>query len=97
MACKRAKAERSAAKDARQLPAAETPVKKRSPGKKKKPINVEYRCKPERRPNYWLWREWSRMGRYRTVEEAETAVENDKHKHPGMFEYRIQGQENSKK
>jgi hypothetical protein len=89
MANPRAKAERSKAKDKRQMPAKDcTP--KRAPGKKDKPVVVEYRHKPGYYASTLPWgvREWTRYGRYRTVDEARTMIENCERKH-GFYEYRI--------
>ena len=82
----RAKAERSKAKDARQLPAPEyTPP---SPAKKDKPFIVQYRFKKGHFMEKFGWCEWSKFGAYRTQEIAETAIKNDKRK-SDYYEYRI--------
>ncbi len=71
------------------MPVEDLPVKARRPGKKKKPVVVEYRWKPDEHPIAEFWRDWMKMGRYRTKEEAETVIKNDRRKHYDRYEYRI--------
>jgi hypothetical protein len=82
----RTKAERSKAKDIRQGVTEQRPLGRKSTVKAHKPIQVE--CK-------WInptWREnkeWRNWKKYRTIEEAETAVVNALRKHPTLYELRI--------
>lgn len=82
-----AKAERSKAKDARQMPAPDS--KPRRKAKKAKPWRVDYKWNIDKRRTFFGWMcEWSKFGSYRTKEEAETAVKNDERKN-GWYDYRI--------
>lgn len=85
----KAKAERSKAKDARQMPAPGI-VPKRKPSKKHNPWRVEYKWSESKRlARMFSWaHEWPTFGKYRTEEEARAAIEKDKRKHD-YYEYRI--------
>ena len=77
------KAERSKAKDQRQMPAPDEPMR-RKPSKKRKPVKVEVRWKV----NHPLFGKWHRHGRYQDVETARHVVAEFERKHPA-FEARI--------
>lgn len=84
-----AKAERSKAKDARQMPAPNARPKHRAK-KKDKPWRVEYKWSESKHlARMFSWaHEWSTFGKYRTEKEARIALENDSRKHD-FYEYRI--------
>jgi len=69
-------------KDQKRLPTPDTVARRK--GKKIKPIVVRYKWTPE----YFNWG-WCVMGRYRTLEEAHTAIDNNERKYPGRMEYCI--------
>lgn len=82
----RAKAERSKAKDARQMPAPEKIRPQKS--KKKKPFVVKYRwINPPFNFDWML--NWSNMGKYRSVADAEKAMATQEKKHPGRYEMKL--------
>lgn len=88
-----AKKRNSKAKDARQMPAPDKVKPKRS--KKKKPLVVEYKWKNP--PFYFGWMsEWSSMGRYQKLEDAEKAMETQEKKHPDRYDMRVRGHHDSK-
>ena len=62
--------------------------------KKPKPVIVEYRISAETLKShggqFWkLYREWSKWHSYRTIEEAQKAIDNDIRKNQGLWEFRI--------
>lgn len=82
----RAKAERSKAKDARQIPVLDKETK-RKPSKKIKPFTVMYKWV---KPTWFKWaHDWRLMGRYRTKEIAEKAISDSERKHPDYYEYQL--------
>lgn len=82
----RAKAERSKAKDRRQIPASDKFVNGRKRGKKAKPVIVEYRC---RNPIFRWGKDWMTFGRYMDRDTAIEVMENQERKDPGMYQMRI--------
>jgi hypothetical protein len=97
MSCPRAKAERSKAKDLRQIPAPDGP----SNGKKKKrrrgPWCVLERVKPDTPRNsifrQLFGRDWTVIKRYADPLIAENYVVNMSSKHRDFFEYKVEYQE----
>ena len=85
-----AKAERSKAKDARQIPVQEK-VPKRKPGKKDKPFAVYFKYTQKRSEGAsFLWfSDWHLFGRYKTKEIAEKVIKDDKRKWPDYYVYEV--------
>ena len=84
----RAKAERSKAKDARQIPLQEKKTK-RSPSKKDKPIIVQFRYLDPSLSIFGWFKDWVQLGKYKDIETANQVIKNDKRKHQNGYEYRI--------
>lgn len=81
-----AKAERSKAKDERQMPAPDAKPKHKA--KKAKPWRVDYRWKDETHGFYAHG--WAKFGCYRTQKEAEKAIRDNARKY-GTYKYRVIG------
>ena len=82
------------AKAARQGIVDQRPV--RPVSKKAKPVVVEYRLSERARKNFAgnFWSElkmgdWHKWHAYRTVEEAQKAIDNDVRKNQGLWEFRL--------
>jgi hypothetical protein len=83
--CNEAKARRAGIVDQRPPP---------NRSKKAKPVVVEYRVSEEtlKRHDGKFWRnfrEWRKWHSYRTIEEAQKAIDNDVRKNHGLWEFRI--------
>jgi hypothetical protein len=82
----RTKAERSAAKDRRQMPASDEP---RIKGKSKRHAPVIVEAKWIHRAFMLMDQEFRKYGSYRTREIAEKVIADQERKHPGLHEFRI--------
>lgn len=90
MANKRAKAERSKAKDARQSPAPDTePRHKAKRRKAARPYRLEYRVS-EKHLLHKIWPDWATLKRYQTITLALDALEREERKDVAcLFNFRI--------
>lgn len=84
-----AKAERSKAKDLRQMRIPDGAVSAWKL-RKKKPFIVRYKwVNPPRHELFKCLRNWITMGRYRKLSDAQKAMESTESKNPGKYEMKL--------